>query len=50
MHTTFKDTVYDNLIFVLVLNSSWKLGRLLAYNGGAGAGGAVVLVADHWGR
>ena len=36
MHTTLKDTVHDNLIFVQVLKSGWKLGRILAYNGGGG--------------
>ena len=38
MHTTFKDTVHDNLIFVHLFKSSWQLGRelgrILAYNGG----------------
>ena len=42
MHTTFKDTVHDDLIFVHLLKSSWQLGRILAYKGGAGAGAVVV--------
>ena len=50
MHTTFKDTVHDDLIFVHLLKSSWQLGRILAYNGG-GAGGAVVVVEYYcWGK
>ena len=44
MHTTFKDTVHDNLIFVHLLKSSWQLGRILAYNGG----GVLVLVLLWW--
>ena len=49
MHTTFKDTVHDDLIFVHLLKSSWQLGRILAYNGGAG--GAVVVAEYYcWGK
>ena len=39
MHTTFKDTGRDNIIFVHILKSSWKLDRILAYNHGGGGGG-----------
>ena len=44
MHTTFKDTVYENLILVHVLKSSWPLGRMLAYYDGCDA---AVVVAEY---
>ena len=40
MNTTFMDAVNDDLIFVEVLKSSWKLDIILAYK--HGHGGAVL--------
>ena len=50
MHTTFKDTVHDNLIFVHVLKSSWELGRILAYNGDVVLAAGAVVAEYCWGK